>query len=127
MTEFKLTAGARPRRLAVDANGTVWYTDYKRGFLGALDPATSKVREWPSPVPGEGPYGIAVGPDGAVWYNHARGDAMTRFDPKTEKSTLLQIPTKGAVVRHMVTDMQRKRIWLALSGTGRIGVIEFDS
>jgi hypothetical protein len=52
---------------------------------------------------------------------------MTRFDPKTEKSTLLQIPTKGAIVRHMVTDMQRKRIWLALSGTGRIGVIEFGS
>jgi len=127
MIEFKVTAGARPRRLAVDANGTVWYTDYKRGFLGALDPATSKVREWPSPFPGEGPYGIAIGPDGAIWYNHASGNAMTRFDPTTEKSTLLQIPTKGAIVRHMVTDMPRKRIWLALSGTGRIGVIEFGS
>jgi len=127
MIEFQLPAGARPRRLAVGAGGTVWYTDYRRGFLGALDPATSKVREWPAPFPGEGPYGIAIGPDGAIWYNHARGDAMTRFDPATEKSTLLQIPTKGAVVRHMVTDVPRKRIWLALSGTGRIGVIELGS
>lgn len=124
MIEFTLPDGARPRRLQVDAGGTVWYTDYKRSFLGALDPATSKVREWASPFPGEGPYGIAIAPDGAIWYNHARGDAMTRFDPKTEKSTLLLIPTKGAVVRHMVTDVKRQRIWLALSGTGRIGVIE---
>ncbi len=127
LTEFTLPQGARPRRLQVADNGIVWYTDYARGFLGALDPGTSRVREWPSPIPGEGPYGIAIGPDGAIWYNNAKGDAMTRFDPKNEKSTLLLIPTKGAVVRHMVTDAPRRRIWLALSGTGRIGVIELGS
>jgi virginiamycin B lyase len=124
MTEFKLPEGARPRRLQVAASGTVWYTDYRRGFLGALDPAKASVREWPAPFPGEGPYGIAIAPDGTIWYNHAKGDAITRFDPVTEKSTSLQIPTRGAVVRHMVTDAQRQRIWLALSGTGRLGVIE---
>jgi len=37
---------------------------------------------------------------------------------------VVKIPTSGAVVRHMVTDAPRKRIWLALSGTGRIGKIE---
>jgi virginiamycin B lyase len=124
MKEFILPAGARPRRLQAASNGIVWYTDYARGYLGALDPVSGKVREWPSPVPGEGPYGIAIGPDGAIWYNHARSDAMTRFDPVTEKSTVLQIPTPGAIVRHMVTDAPRGRIWLALSGTGRLGVIE---
>ena len=66
MIEFKLPDGARPRRLQVAANGTVWYTDYRRSFLGALDPATSKVREWPALFPGEGPYGIAIAPDGAI-------------------------------------------------------------
>jgi virginiamycin B lyase len=127
MTEFKLPEGARPRRLQVAANGIVWYTDYRRGYLGALDPDEAAVREWASPFPGEGPYGIAIAPDGAIWYNHARGDAMTRFDPVTEKSTSLPIPTRGAVVRHMVTDAPRQRIWLALSGTGRLGVIELGS
>ena len=48
----------------------------------------------------------------------------TAFDPQTEKMEVVKIPTSGAVVRHMVTDIPRKRIWLALSGTGRIGKIE---
>jgi hypothetical protein len=34
------------------------------------------------------------------------------------------IPTPGCVVRHMVTDSTHKRLWLALSGTGRIGRID---
>jgi len=34
------------------------------------------------------------------------------------------IPTSGPVVRHMVSDSLRGRLWLALSGTGRIGMIQ---
>jgi hypothetical protein len=36
----------------------------------------------------------------------------------------VRIPTPGCVVRHIVTDTLRKRVWLALSGTGRIGRID---
>jgi virginiamycin B lyase len=72
--------GTRPRRLAVDMRGTVWYTDYARNYLGAYDPARGTTREWRSPSENAKPYGIVIGPDG--------------------------------------------RIWLALSGTGRIGLID---
>ena len=61
-----------PRRLQVGGDGTVWYTDYGRGYLGALDPATGKVREWRSPSPNAGPYGIAIGTDGRIWYCESR-------------------------------------------------------
>src|SRR5262245_9925293 len=38
--EFPLpVAETRPRRIAVDANGRVWYTDYPRRILGMMDPA----------------------------------------------------------------------------------------
>jgi hypothetical protein len=37
---------------------------------------------------------------------------------------VVKIPTPGAIVRHMVSDPQRGRLWLALSGTGRIGKLE---
>ena len=33
----------------------------------------------------------------------------------------------GAVVRHMETDSTRGRVWLALSGTGRLGKIELGA
>jgi hypothetical protein len=49
---------------------------------------------------------------------------MVAFDPRTEKMETVKIPTDGAVVRHMETDSTRHRVWLALSGTGRVGKIE---
>jgi streptogramin lyase len=49
---------------------------------------------------------------------------MVAFDPKTEKMETVKIPTPGSVVRHMETDSTRHRIWLALSGTGRLGKIQ---
>jgi virginiamycin B lyase len=125
MKEFVLPAkGARPRRLQVGGDGTVWYTDYGRGYLGALDPKTGKVREWKSPSENAGPYGLAIGTDGRIWYCESRSNTMVAFDPKTEKMETVKIPTATAIVRHMQTDSTRHRIWLALSGTGRLGKIE---
>jgi hypothetical protein len=49
---------------------------------------------------------------------------MIAFDPRTETMETVPIPTPGCVVRHMVTDSTHKRLWLALSGTGRIGRID---
>jgi len=115
---------ARPRRLQVGGDGTVWYTDYGRGYLGALDPKTGKVREWKSPSENAGPYGIAIGTDGRIWYDESRSNTMVAFDPKTEKMETVKIPTATAIVRHMQTDSTHHRIWLALSGTGRLGKIE---
>ena len=105
-------------------DGTVWYTDYGRGYLGALDPKTGKVREWKSPSENAGPYGIAIGTDGRIWYDESRSNTMVAFDPKTEKMEIVKIPTATAIVRHMQTDSTHHRIWLALSGTGRLGKIE---
>jgi hypothetical protein len=34
------------------------------------------------------------------------------------------IPTAGAIVRNMTVDSTRARVWLALSGTQRLGKIE---
>jgi virginiamycin B lyase len=108
----------------VGSDGTVWYTDNARSYLGALDPRTRAVREWPSPTPNSGPYGIALGTDGRIWYNEAGSSLMVAFDPKTQKMQTVAIPTSGCVVRHMVLDAARKRLWLALSGTGRLGRID---
>ena len=57
---------ARPRRIAIGKDDTVWYGDYARGYLGHLDPKTGKVEEFPSPGGAESkPYAIDVTADGA--------------------------------------------------------------
>lgn len=116
---------ARPRRLVADGRGIVWYTDYARGRLGRLTPATGAVREYMSPG-GEdsGPYGIAVTPDGRVWYGEASKNDVVAFNPATERAEREPIPTTGAIVRNMSVDSARGRLWLALSGTARLGKID---
>ena len=60
------------------------------------------------------------------WYARPGGDSfeIVAFDPATEKTEVVPIPTPGAIVRNMAVDGARGRIWLALSGTGRIGRID---
>jgi virginiamycin B lyase len=117
-------AGARPRRLVVDQSGVIWYTDFARGYLGSYDPHTRRFREWLSPAGAKAaPYGIAFGPDGRIFYDEAGAGAIVSFERKTAKTQTIAIPTRGSVVRNMSVDSTRSRIWLALSGTGRIGEI----
>jgi virginiamycin B lyase len=114
-------SGARPRRLAVGNDGYVWYADHARNYLGRLDPSNGQVKEWPTQP---APYGIALGSDGRVWFHGSRTANMVAFDPRTEQQQLVTIPTNGTIVRHMVVDYPRGKLWLALSGTRRLGEIQ---
>jgi virginiamycin B lyase len=125
LKEFDLPdRGARPRRLVVDPEGIVWYTDYARGYLGALDPVKGKVREWRTPSANSAPYAIDLGTDGRLWFNESATGLMVAFDPRTERMDTVRIPTPGSTVRNSSLDAKRGRLWLALSGTGRLGRID---
>src|SRR3954470_23122762 len=115
--------GARPRRIAVARDDTVWYGDYARGYLGHLDPKTGKVEEFPSPGGAESmPYAIDVTADGAVWYvetGDEEKNVLVRFNPETKKFLTWPIPGGGGTVRNMDID-RNGDLWLAESGTGKI-------
>jgi len=115
--------GARPRRIAVARDDTVWYGDYARGYLGHLDPKTGKVEEFKSPGGEDSkPYAIDVTADGAVWYVETGDDAknvLVRFNPETRKFQTWPIPGGGGTVRNMDID-KNGDLWLAESGTGKI-------
>jgi len=118
-------SGARPRRLVVDESGMVWYSDFARGYLGSYNPKTGAFKEWLSPGgASSAPYGIAIAPDGRIFYDEARSGTIVAFDRKSGQMETIKIPTPGSIVRNMSVDSARSRIWLALSGTGRIGKIE---
>ncbi len=126
ITEYKLPSGARPRRLAIAADDSVYYSDFARGYLGRLDPRTGKVEEWASPGgPGSAPYGIAITPDGMVWYSESgvSPNTIVRFDPRTHRFERAAIPSGGGVVRNMVATPDG-RIYIACSGVNKVGVVE---
>ncbi len=124
ITEYPLpNKDARPRRIAIGKDDTVWYGDYARGFLGHLDPKTGKVEEFPSPGgPDSKPYAIDVTADGAIWYVETGDDAknvLVRFNPESRKFLTWPIPGGGGTVRNMEID-KKGDLWLAESGVGKI-------
>ena len=120
-------SGAPPRRLALAPDGTIFYSDYGRGYLGHFDPAAGKLlNEWPSPGgSGSEPYGIAVTHNGIVWYSESgmKPNNLVRFDPKSESFSSETIPSGGGVVRNMVATPDG-RLYLACSGVNKVAVVE---
>ncbi|HYR30880.1 MAG TPA: hypothetical protein VEO93_03090, partial [Gemmatimonadales bacterium] len=64
---------------------------------------------------------------GRIWYNEGNNNQIVTFDPETQAMSAVAIPTPGATVRNMAVDSARARLWLALSGTGRIGRIDLGT
>jgi virginiamycin B lyase len=126
ITEYAVPQGARPRRLAVARDGTVYYTDYERGYLGHFNPVSKQVEEWKSPGgDGSEPYGITVTRDGIVWYSESgvKPNTLVRFDPKTKSFATTPIPSGGGVVRNLAATPDGK-IYLAASGVNKIGIAQ---
>ena len=99
--EYVLPEGARPRRIAILPDDTVYYTDYARGYLGRLNLSTGKVEEFKSPGGEQSrPYGITTTKDGAIWYSESgvQPNTLVRFDPKTSAFQSWPIPSGGGVV-----------------------------
>src|SRR5437763_16097602 len=131
ITEYPLPdKGARPRRIAIARDDTVYYTYYARGFFGRLNPATGKVEEFASPGgPDSKPYAVGITSDGGVWYVETGDDThnvLVRFNPETKKMQTFPIPGGGGTVRNL--DIAKGDvIWLAESGVGKIARVTIKS
>ena len=124
--DYDLPKAVRPRRLAIDARDQVYFSDFKSGHLGRLDPKTGEVKLWDSPGGAESnPYGITITPDGMVWYSESgvKPNTMVRFDPKTETFAKAAIPSGGGVVRNMAATKDG-RVYIACSGVDKVGVVQ---
>lgn len=128
-------AGSRPRRIAVDEKGHVYYTDYPRQRLGRYDPnpetpEAQRFSEWPTPMGGS-PYAITVGPKGddRIYYGFGSRNFVGVFDPAKpdQPQVVVNIQVQGTITnRHMVTDHLRRRIWLGLSGGRQMAYIQLS-
>ncbi|HEV2387645.1 MAG TPA: hypothetical protein VGS20_10365 [Candidatus Acidoferrales bacterium] len=116
-------AEARPRRL-VAAGDAIYFTDFHGGRLGRYELRESKFDLWPSPGgANSAPYGIAVDESGTIWYEEFRGNNLVRFDPRNGKFSSFPMLSPQSGVRNMARDAQG-RIWMALSGADKVGVVE---
>ena len=121
---FELPENALPRRLDITSDGMVWYGDYRRGYLGRLDPATGEVTEWMLPS-GENarPYAMAVDDNDRIWVveTGVQPNRFVGFDPRTESFTSVPVESGGGSVRHMYFDAETNSIWFG-ADTNTVGV-----
>jgi virginiamycin B lyase len=123
MREFTTpTAASSPRRLWFRGDD-LYFTEFGAGRLGRLNVRDHEIKEWLSPGgAGSMPYGIALDRSGQVWYEETASGMMVHFDPARQRFTTLALASRSAVIRNM--DLAPDgRIWMALSGVDRIGVL----
>ncbi len=97
ITEYDLPdPGRLPHDADLDAQGMIWYNDFRQPLIGRLDPRTGETKEWRMPPlkPGfpEGTLSIEFGPGGYLWIPRFRQGGYTRFDPGTEKFQTWLVP-----------------------------------
>jgi len=114
LTEHAIAPGARPRRLDAGNQGRIYYSDYRRGYLGRFDPKTGKTDEWKLPGGrGARPYALVVG--GAMVWLVETGPSPNRFvgfDPaKDAVTSITPIPSGAGSVRHMHYHKGSGAIW----------------
>jgi virginiamycin B lyase len=116
------TVESAPRRLWFRGDD-LYFTEFGAGRLGRLNVRDHGIREWLSPGgAGSMPYGIAVDRSGQVWYEETASGMIVRFDSARERFTTTPLASRSAVIRNM--DLAPDgRIWMALSGVDRIGVL----
>jgi len=122
--EYALAPGARPRRVAAAPDGALYYTDFARGRLGRLDPATGASQEWLTPDgASSAPYAIAVGRDGDVWLSESapKPSTLVRFHPDTQTFESMKLPY-GGVVRNMAVTRDG-HLFFASSDTDRVYLV----
>jgi virginiamycin B lyase len=110
ITEFDLpNRMIQPHDVALDREGTVWYSDFGQMLLGRMDPKTGQVTQYPIPETKKGyPVGtLNLELDSAdnPWVGMMYQNAVARFDRKTETfrtfSTPIEWDTEAGQLAHI--------------------------
>jgi virginiamycin B lyase len=116
---FQLQKGDYPHDVAVDADGTAWFSGQRLGIAGKVDAATGKVTRIPLGK-NSAPHGVIIGPDGAPWFTDGGQNAIVRVDPATSAVKVWPLPPERSPYVNLNTAAfdGKGRIWF----TGQNGV-----
>jgi virginiamycin B lyase len=114
------TADARPRRIQIEPDGTVWFAEFKSGAIGRFDPKTETIKEFPLPGPEATPYALGLDRNGSVWYSSEHMDIVGNLDPKTGHVTEYPFPQSENTMREFFADNEG-RMWFGSPANDKVG------
>src|SRR5262245_64043252 len=87
VTWFPLpTSNARARRMNIDDQDRILFTEYRGNKVALFDTKTEKLTEWPLP-PHTYPYRAAMDKNGEIWTGGMHTDRAVRLDPKIGRAS----------------------------------------
>jgi virginiamycin B lyase len=122
----KATPESRSRRIEVTIDGSVWYGDEPRGYLGRINPATGEVREYAMPGGADSrPYALTRDGQDRLWLSQTGPDKkLVAFDPKSEK--FVSVYDVSVTIRHMMYDEKTGALWFG-TDANQVGRILTDA
>lgn len=118
-----LQASSLPFALAMDHDGTIWYTATGTGAIGSINPSTNTTTEIPISTTLQSPEAILFDGDGAIWVAEHAGQAITRIDPILHSVKRVAAPDQNSLPFGMTLDMYGN-IWFAQHVTDYLGVYD---
>ena len=116
LTEIPLpNEEARPRRLAQTSDGSIWYGDYARGYIGMYNPENDSFKEWEMPSGEDSrPYAVTVDSSDRIWLveTGVSPNMFVGFDTASKKFvSSTPIESGGGTVRNMVFHEPTGSVW----------------
>jgi virginiamycin B lyase len=117
ITEFSIpTAGARPKGIASDGAGNIWFVEQEGNKLASFDPVTGHITEYTVPTPNSRPTDLLVDSHGLIWVAELGASKIARFDPATAQFREFSTALSNASPNVPFEDAQG-RIWWVDQGT----------
>ena len=114
-----------PRRGRVDAEGRVWFAEYRADRVGMLDPKTAQIIEWKVPTDWSAPYDAMFSSHGHAWTGSMVTDRVARLDIETGQYTEYTLPRPTNIRRVYVDDRSNPgHLWIGSNLGGSIVKVE---
>jgi streptogramin lyase len=101
-----------PRRFEIDGAGALWIPSYAANALVRLDPLTGQTTSYELPRNDAVPYVVKISGN-TIWIATNASDEVYAFDTGSRRFSVYPLPSRGAVIRHMVVDPRNGDLWLA--------------
>jgi virginiamycin B lyase len=111
------TRGSSPSDVAVDAQGAVWFLEFRGNRLGRFK--DGRFDEFALGQENVGPTGLTVAPDGAVWFGMLRQGSLGRW--RDGKIVQYRLPRERARPYSLAADKDGN-IWYT-DITGYVGML----
>ena len=114
------TDDARPRRIQIDSDGTIWFNEFQAGKIGHFDPKTETFQEFTLPGPEATPYALEIAANHTLWYSSEHLDVIGNLDPKSGRVTEYPFPQAENTMREFYLDAQG-RMWFGSPANNKVG------